>query len=435
MLNHIVQLAVALRASGVHVISSEIADAVMAVTATETLDRQLFYSLLRASMVKEQRHFTVFDQLFNQIFFMEGLAGHCSPSRELAKRIREIDENPEPDALIQQLARELTLEFMESDQSRWLKKLNAIDIMTERIMQQFDGQGALPGVTDGSLTGGGQAMGKITDAVRQQVTGYQYSQRPSGQLILEGDNQLKFVPFNRSSPDEEKELQAMIRKLAIRIATQTSSLKLSGGKDRMNFRKLMRKSLSSGGVPLDLCMEHLPKRKTRLYVLLDVSRSMQDHVAFFLQMFFALSGEFANIRAFVFVGRVTEITHLIDRDALSESVHALLQRSSAGHEGLTDYGGAIEDFNTFYGEEITKRTTVIILGDARTNRFDPREENLMDLRRRCGNLFWLNPEEKWSWGTGDSAMKKYLPYCHEAYVVRNLSQLEAFVEKLLLNAS
>ena len=135
------------------------------------------------------------------------------------------------------------------------------------------------------------------------------------------------------------------------------------------------------------------------------------------------------------MGRVTEVTHLIDRDALSESVTALLGRSSAGHEGLTDYGGVLDDFNTFYGEEITKRTTVIILGDARTNRFDPQAENLLEIRRRCGNLFWLNPEEKWSWGTGDSAMKKYLPYCHEAYVVRNLSQLEAFVERLLLNAS
>ena len=255
MLNRIVELAVALRTSGVHVITSEIVDAVMAVTATETIDRHLFYSLLRASMVKEQRHFQLFDQLFNQIFFMTGPAGHCSPSKEIAKRMKEIMENPEPDALIQQLARELALEFMESSQSRWLTQLNAIDIMTDRIMQQFDGSGTLPGQTDGSLTGGGQAMGKITDAVRQQVTGYQYQKRANGQLILEGDNKLKFIPFNRSSPDEEKELQSMIRKLARRIATQTSSLKLSGGKDRINFRKLMRKSLSSGGVPLDLCWE------------------------------------------------------------------------------------------------------------------------------------------------------------------------------------
>lgn len=432
MLNRIVELAVGLRASGVHVITSEIVDAAMAICAAETLDRHLFYSLLRSAMVKEQRHFETFDLLFNQIFFVSGPAGHCSPSRDLARRLREIEESPEPDALLQQLARELTLEFMETDQSRWLTRMNAIDVITNRITQQFDGSGALPGQTDGSLTGGGgSVMGKLTSAVRQQVTGYQYQNRMNGQLIMEEENRLKFVSFNRSSPDEAKEIQVLIRKLAKRIATHSSSLKLTGGKERMNFRKLMRKSLSSGGIPLDLCWEHLPKRKTRLVVLMDISRSMQDHISFFLEMLFAIYGEFASMRAFFFVGRVSEITHLIDRDALSESIDQLLGRSTAGYEGLSDYGGALADFNRDYLEEITTRTTVVIFGDARTNRFDPQEENLLEIKRRCGNLFWLNPEERWSWGTGDSAMDKYLPYCHEAMTVRNLAQLEVFVEKLL----
>ena len=99
--------------------------------------------------------------------------------------------------------------------------------------------------------------------------------------------------------------------------------------------------------------------------------------------------------------------------------------------GRTDYGGSLLDFRNQYLDCLTKRTTVIILGDARNNYSEPQTEVLRFISERCKRLIWLNPETPSLWGSGDSEMKKYLPYCSIARECTTLRHLERVVEYLL----
>ena len=167
-------------------------------------------------------------------------------------------------------------------------------------------------------------------------------------------------------------------------------------------------------------------------MLLDVSNSMRTTVSFFLELLFALSEEFSRIRAFLFVNSLTEVTQHIDRDDLSSTVENIVNPGRMGVSGPTDYGESLGQFTSEYLEEITRKTTVIILGDGRNNQFPAGEENLLEISRRCANLYWLNPEPHWQWGFGDSYMPIYQPYCHQVFECRNLEQLETFIQHLVL---
>jgi len=429
MLAHAVELARGLRAAGVSVGTSEIADGLEALATAETLDRPMVAALLKAAMIKEQRHFDAFDNLFNQIFFNKGIMTHNHPSLNLRQRLAEIEASQEQDALFQQLARELTIEFMEKKNKQWMTNMKWVDMITKRI-EDSSGFGNLPGTGGGNLSGQGTGD-KLVAAIRQQVAGYQYNRQADQELYELEDNALRYTPFAQTSFDDVKAMEQLIAKMAKKIATRNAGARLANTQGKINFRKLWRKSLSSGGIPLDLSWEKPPKRKSRLFVLLDTSRSMMRTVTFFLQVMFALAGQFSDIRAFVFVSHLREISHLIERDSISTSVDHIISRSTAGHEGLTDYGGVLGEFCAENLEAVTKKATVVILGDARNNRFLPQPEHLLEIKRRCAHLIWLNPEGRWAWGTGDSVMNIYEPFCTAAYECRSLAQMEVFVEDLL----
>ena len=81
--------------------------------------------------------------------------------------------------------------------------------------------------------------------------------------------------------------------------------------------------------------------------------------------------------------------------------------------------------------DINRVTTVIILGDARNNNTDPRLDLLAEIRSKCRQLIWLNPENQRSWGTGDSEMPGVIRNCDVAAECSTLKQLERVINDLL----
>jgi hypothetical protein len=223
-------------------------------------------------------------------------------------------------------------------------------------------------------------------------------------------------------------IQPIARKLAARLARRRRHR--SG---RVNFRRTARRSLATGGVPLDVAHERARPHKPELFVLCDISGSVADFALFTLTLMAALSAEIARTRSFVFVDAVDEVTGLLEATGHAIEPWQLMRNTNAiATDGHSDYGAVLEQFWTDVAErDVSRSTTVIITGDARTNHRSPGTDWLERLSARARHVYWLNPEPRSDWGTHDSAVDVYGPACSGVYEVRNLRQLVASVEALL----
>ena len=197
----------------------------------------------------------------------------------------------------------------------------------------------------------------------------------------------------------------------------------------VDVRRTMRASLETGGVPLRL--KYRPKRPRRpeIYVLCDVSTSVTSASVFFLSVLHALHDSFRKLRSFVFIERISEVTEVFEHErdfrVIAERISS--EGGVADVSGYTDYGRVWLELLAEISDDLDPRSTVIVLGDARTNGREPHAEVFGQVAERAGRLFWLNPEPKLYWNYGDSVMSAYEPYCDGAFECWTTRHLENFV--------
>jgi uncharacterized protein with von Willebrand factor type A (vWA) domain len=235
----------------------------------------------------------------------------------------------------------------------------------------------------------------------------------------------------RDLQEMEAAIGPLTRKLAARLARRRR--KRAG---RLDFRRTMRKSLATGGVPADPQFRHPRPHRPEVWLLCDISGSMATFSRFTLQFTHAMSTHFSKLRSFAFVDTIDEVTDFFGPGV---DFGSALQRITTEAEvvwldGHSDYGNSLETFFNRYGKQLNPRTTVIITGDARNNYRPPRAGALGDIARAARAVVWLNPEPTAYWDTGDSAMSHYANYCSSVHEVRTLRQLEDFIEQLTLPA-
>jgi uncharacterized protein with von Willebrand factor type A (vWA) domain len=168
--------------------------------------------------------------------------------------------------------------------------------------------------------------------------------------------------------------------------------------------------------------------RPRLVVLCDVSGSVAAVSEFLLTFLYALSDVLTDIRSFAFAGEMVEVSDIVEGKPADEAVAEILRK--VGY-GSSDYGQSLVDFETGWMDAITNRTTVLILGDARGNYSDPRTDVLRRIGERAKRVIWLNPEYRVTWGTGDSDMPRYAPYCHVVAECGTLNQLGRVISDLM----
>jgi uncharacterized protein with von Willebrand factor type A (vWA) domain len=185
-------------------------------------------------------------------------------------------------------------------------------------------------------------------------------------------------------------------------------------------------------VPLRL--RHRPRRPRRpeLYVLCDVSTSVTSASVFFLSVLHALHDAFRRLRSFVFVERVAEVTDLFARERSFEAVSEAIAATAgvADVSGYTDYGRVWLELLGGAGEDLDPRSTLLVLGDARTNGRDPHAEVFGTVSARAGRTLWINPEPRLYWNYGDSVMDAYAPWCDGVFECWSSRQLEAVAAAL-----
>lgn len=457
-----------LREAGVPVSMVEAIDAMKAVEAIDLSQRVALRETLRATLVKNLRHERAFDTAFD-IYFSTVLPPSdedgepSSPSEGLEEAGSgrggpgegQMDESDLFDALLKALAgmdeetlragvREAVdrLAGMEPGRPvggtyylyRTLRRLD-MDELERQLVEALTDDQELSEFEDRLLREEVESLierlrEEIQEEIRRRLVadrGREAVAKTLRRPLIE-DVDLMHATSNELA-DMEAAIGPLTRKLAARLARRRK--KRTG---RLDFRRTVRKSLATGGVPADPQFKHPRPHRPEVWLLCDISGSMATFSRFTLQFTHAMSTHFSRLRSFAFVDTIDEVTDFFGPgiDFGSAVSRITTEAEVVWLDGHSDYGNSLETFYSRYGSELTPRTTVIITGDARNNYRPARDGVLADVARASRALVWLNPEPTAYWDTGDSAMSHYARHCTSVHEVRTLRQLEEFVETLTL---
>jgi uncharacterized protein len=241
------------------------------------------------------------------------------------------------------------------------------------------------------------------------------------------------IDFMHASREEmislRKALQPLTRRLAVRLARK----RRHGRKGPLDFRNTVRHSLSYGGVPAEPKFKYPRPAKPEIFVVADISGSVAAFARFTLHLVHAIAGQFSRVRSFVFIDGIDEVTRFFEgEEDIVQAIHRVnTEADVVWVDGHSDYGHAFEIFWQRYGKDVGPKTTVIILSDARNNYHASQSWVIKEIQQKARHVYWLNPEPKAYWDTGDSIVGEYGVHCDGTFECRNLRQLERFVDHLV----
>lgn len=420
IVQRITRLGRSLQARGIEISLAELIDAGHAAQLIDLGSRDEFRVALRATMIKDERHYEAFDAAFDRLF----------PARPAGATDRPTTDSPVEAFLAGELeslagamvADHAGLDGEERSEGHHLQRAyrgaDLAHLMSEA--RKLD-----PSVSTEDLRARVDELKRLMAAEIRAHLG-----EPMGEP---GVDNIEDIDFLNASRAELEQMRATVRPLARRLAARLARRRQALTSGRVNLRRTARKSLSTGGVPIDVALERPRAHRPELFVLCDISGSVAEFSLFTLTFMSALSSEIAKTRSFVFVDAVDEIT-----DLLSSTEHAIepwqIMRNTnvIGEDGHSDYGSVFRQFWDDVGERDLRPTaSVLITGDARSNHRPPGDDHLREIARRCRRVYWLNPEPKDEWDTHDSEMETYSRSCTETFEVRTVRQLVSCVEQIV----
>jgi uncharacterized protein with von Willebrand factor type A (vWA) domain len=240
------------------------------------------------------------------------------------------------------------------------------------------------------------------------------------------------VDFLNASPEQLAAIRQAVQLLGRKLAARLVRKRRHHRRSALDFRRTIRKSLGNGGVPADLVFRKPHPSKPEIMLIADVSSSVAAFAGFTLQLASVISSEFSRVRSFAFTDGIEEITDdLGSAPDITAAVRGISSRPGVVRlDGHSDYGMVLESFWERWGPQIKAKTSVIVLGDGRSNYHASRSYVLRAIRQRARHLYWLNPEPAHTWDSGDSIISEYGKFCDEVVECRNLRQLKEFVEGL-----
>jgi uncharacterized protein with von Willebrand factor type A (vWA) domain len=240
------------------------------------------------------------------------------------------------------------------------------------------------------------------------------------------------VEFLRASGDQLRQMRRVVAPLARMLATRLAAKRRRARAGSIDLRKTLRKSMSTGGVPIEVVLRKPRPARPELVVLCDVSGSVAGFSHFTLLLVHALRQQFSRVRVFAFIDTTDEVTHLFGPDAdLAVAIQRITREAGVyTRDGHSDYGNAFVSFTENFPGVLSPRSSLLVLGDGRTNYRNPAADILAHMVTASRHAHWLNPEPKHLWGSGDSAVPRYSDVItmHEC---RSAKQLAAVIDQLL----
>ena len=432
----------ALRNSNVRVSPAETLDAVAVIDTVGYEDKELLKKSLSVVLPKTPDEKEKFEICFEE-FFSDEIKQQINVDSNKLSDIKDIDSDLAK-KLLEGSQAELMLSIAdaaEDSEIREIRYFTQRSVFTRRILEKM-GVGKL----EDELMSMGSTReedfpSELEQELRNQLTNLRerVSDYVQQQFLLHGDvsgEQLReqvFKSMNMAQIDRSylHEVHSLVRKMAKKLANLHSRRKKNFKRGKLDIRKTIRDNWVNQGVLFNLSWAYKKVDRPKIYVICDVSGSVGAYARFMLMFLFSLTEVVSKLRAFVFSSNLGEVTNDFKDSQLDEAIEKALQKHGGGS---TDYGQALTEFVSLCLDEIDKKTTVVILGDARNN-FGPDKANLMkSINERAKQVFWLNPEGKYRWDTGDSVMTTYSAYCTKVFQCGNIEQLERVISTLLKTA-
>jgi uncharacterized protein len=239
---------------------------------------------------------------------------------------------------------------------------------------------------------------------------------------------LRNAPLARLERRQVEQMQALIRAIARRLRERYSKPRKRQRRGHLDIRRTLRRNAAWGGVPFLTSWKRRHRDRPQIVAICDVSGSVAQVSDFFLLLIHSLHEVVDDVRSFAFSGNLIDVSDILDTKSPEEAMSEIMSKVGFGS---SDYGRSLLDFEKGWIRTVTPKTTVIVLGDARTNNLDPRADILRRISERSKRLVWLNPEGRMAWGWGDSEMPRYAAFCSVVRQCATAKQLERAVSDIV----
>lgn len=448
---HLVGFVEALREQGISVGPSETVDAGRVMTVLGLQSRTELREGLACAVLRRADHRPTFDVLFD-LWFPPALGARFVEVDDDSIDIQDIDQvrdqlvdllaSDAGDLPLNSLIAQIVEAYGKYNSTRGTSysayqamKSLSLDQIEAKLLLGLLGSGDDASPSDEAVA---KAIAKQRISKVRQLVEAETKRRTAEQLGRErvtayGVPQLaENVEFLRASGEQLRNMRRVVHPLARMLASRLAARRRRAHTGQIDLRRTLRKSMSTGGVPIDVVQKKPRPARPELVVLCDVSGSVAGFSHFTLLLVHALRQQFSRVRVFAFIDTTDEVTHLFTPDTdLAEAIVRITREAQVfTGDGHSDYGHAFKTFVEKFPTVLSPRSALLILGDARTNYRNPAVEVLSTMVSSSRHAHWLNPEPKNHWGTGDSAATRYQGAIamHEC---RSAKQLATVIDNLL----
>jgi len=239
---------------------------------------------------------------------------------------------------------------------------------------------------------------------------------------------LRNAQLSRIEPRQVAAMRALIRQIARRLRERYSKPRKRQRRGHLDVRRTIRRNAAWGSVPFLTAWKRRHRDRPKIVALCDVSGSVARVSDFFLLLIHSLHDVVSDVRSFAFSGHLIEVSEILETKSAEEAMAEIMDKVGFGS---SDYGSSLVDFEREFMASVTPQTTVIVLGDARSNKLDPRADILKQISERAKRVVWLNPEGRMTWGWGDSEMPRYQTFCNVVRPCATAQQLERAVSDIV----
>ena len=442
----------AARGAGVRVSPAESIDAMKAVADVGFADRNILRDTLLLTLAKSQDEKQALGECFDLFFSRpevreeeaapedaaesakpESPAGESQPGDakaqapelgELAQMLLSRDRNAIAAAMAN-AANAASLSDIRYFTQRGIFSTRILESLgIERLRDDLD---ALTAASPAEAERLAAALGALRENVREVVNQalLLYGREESENLRHEI---LRNAPLARLERRQVEQMKVLIRAVARRLRERYSKPRKRQRRGHLDIRRTLRRNAAWGGVPFLTSWKRRHRDRPKIVAICDVSGSVAQVSDFFLLLIHSLHEVVDDVRSFAFSGHLIEVSDILDTKSPEAAMSEIMSKVGFGS---SDYGGSLLDFEKGWIRTVTPKTTVIVLGDARTNNLDPRADILRRISERSKRLVWLNPEGRMAWGWGDSEMPRYAAFCSVVRQCATAKQLERAVSDIV----
>lgn len=445
----------AARGAGVHVSPAESIDAMRAVNQVGFSDRAILRDALLLTLAKSQDEKLALGDCFD-LFFSQpeprqdqpeaddnddasqdadqppspgsaSEAGEGQPSEALgplAQMLLSQDRNAIA-AAIASASGAASLSDIRYSTQRGIFSSRILDAMgLQRLRDDLDALTATNPSLAERLRG---ALDALREAVRDTVSqGLALYAREEAENLR--NEILRNAPLARIERRQVAEMRALIRQIARRLRERYSKPRKRQRRGHLDVRRTLRRNAAWGGVPFLTAWKRKHRDRPKIVAICDVSGSVAQVSDFFLLLIHSLHEVVDDVHSFAFSSHLIEVSEILEKKSPEEAMAEIMSKVGFGS---SDYGSSLVDFEKEFMSTLTPQTTVIVLGDARSNNLDPRADILRRISERSKRVVWLNPEGRLAWGFGDSEMPRYATFCTVVRQCATAQQLERAVSDIV----